>query len=255
MNINIDGLNINYIKEGEGDFVVLLHGWGSNIELFRGVTDVLKTKYTVIAPDMPGFGKSDEPKEPWDVSAYAEFIIKFLSEFGVKHATFLGHSFGGRVIFKLFEMENLPFEINKVILVDAAGVKPKKTFKQKLKTYKYKLGKSILSLPPVMRLFPNAIENLKSRSGSADYRAASPMMRQCMVRVVNEDLTHVFSSVNVPALLIWGKNDTATPLCDAKLMEKLIPDAGLVVLEHSGHYSFLEEAYTFNKVLASFMNI
>lgn len=255
MNINIDGININYIKEGEGDFVVLLHGWGSNITLFSSMIDVLKTKYTVLAPDMPGFGGSDEPSVAWDVNEYAKFIIGFLDKFGVKKATFLGHSFGGRVIFKLFEMGNLPFEINKIILVDAAGVKPKKTAKQKFKIYTYKLGKKVLSLGVVKALFPDALENFQSKSGSADYRAASPLMRQSMVKVVNEDLTHVFPSVNVPALLVWGKNDTATPLSDAKLMEKEIPDAGLVVLENSGHYSFLEEAYTFNRVLASFMNI
>jgi len=255
LNINIDGININYIKEGEGEYVVLLHGWGSNITLFSSMIEVLKTKYTVLAPDMPGFGGSDEPSEPWDVGEYAKFIIKFLGEFNVKKATFLGHSFGGRIIFKLFEMGNLPFEIDKVILVDAAGVNPKKTVKQKFKIYTYKLGKRVLSLGAVKALFPDALENFQNKSGSADYKAASPIMRQCMVKAVNEDLTHVFKKVNVPTLLVWGKNDTATPLSDAKLMEKEIADAGLVVLENSGHYSFLEEAYTFNRVLASFMNI
>ena len=255
MNIKIDNLNINYNMEGSGEFVVLLHGWGSNIKLFQGMTDVLKTKYTVLAPDMPGFGDSDEPSEPWDVSAYAEFIIKFLKEFNVKSAVFLGHSFGGRVIFKLFERGNLPFEIKKLILVDSAGVKPKKTLSQKLKLYSYKASKYILNIPAIKKIFPDALDNLRKSRGSADYNAASPVMRQTLVKVVNEDLTHVFPKINVPTLLVWGKNDTATPVSDAQLMEKNIPDAGLVVLERSGHYSFLEEAYTFNKVLASFMNI
>lgn len=255
MNIKIDNINVNYSIEGEGEFVVLLHGWGSNIKLFESMTNILKTKYTVIAPDMPGFGESEEPPVPWDVSDYAEFIIKFLEKFNVKNAVFLGHSFGGRVIFKLFERGNLPFEIKKVILVDSAGVKPKKTLSQKAKLYSYKLSKHVLNFPPMKKLFPNALENLRKSRGSADYNAASPVMRQTLVKVVNEDLTHVFTAVNVPTLLVWGRNDTATPVSDAELMEKLIPDAGLVVLERSGHYSFLDEAYTFNRVLASFMNI
>lgn len=255
MNINIDNLNINYITEGEGEAVVLLHGWGSNITLFKSMTEVLKAKYRVIAPDMPGFGGSDEPPVPWCVDDYVDFVIKFLKEMGVEKATFLGHSFGGRVIIKFFERENLPFEISKIILVDSAGVKPKKTLKQKVKICTYKLGKKVLSMGIVKKLFPDALHKFQSKSGSADYKAASPLMRQTMVKVVNEDLTHIFPKVTPSTLLVWGENDTATPVSDAILMEKMMPDAGKVVLKGCGHYSFIDDMYTFNRVLASFMNI
>lgn len=255
MNTKIDNMNINYICEGEGEAIVLLHGWGSNITLFKSMTELLKTKYQVIAPDMPGFGGSDEPPSAWCVDDYVDFVIKFLGELGIKKAAFLGHSFGGRVIIKFFERSTLPFEITKIILADSAGVKPKKTLKQKIKIKTYKAGKRILSLGIVKKLFPDALHNLQSKSGSADYRAASPLMRQTMVRVVNEDLTHIFSKVTPPTLLIWGENDTATPVSDAELMERLMPDAGKVVLKNCGHYSFIDDMYTFNRVLASFMNI
>ena len=255
MNIKIDNLNINYICEGEGEDIVLLHGWGSNITLFKSMTEVLKTKYRVIAPDMPGFGMSDEPPVPWCVDDYVDFIIKFLGELGVKKAAFLGHSFGGRVIIKFFQRDNLPFEIGKIILSDSAGVKPKKTLKQKAKIATYKMGKKVLNLGVVKKLFPDALNKFQSKSGSADYKSASPLMRQTMVRVVNEDLTHIFPKVTPSTLLIWGENDTATPVSDAELMEKMMPDAGKVVLKGCGHYSFIDDMYTFNRVLASFMNI
>ncbi len=255
LNINIDGLNINYVCEGSGDDVVLLHGWGSNINLFAGIVNTLSPHYRVIAPDMPGFGESDAPKEAWCVDDYVDFVIKFLQKFGIKKAVFLGHSFGGRVIIKMFARRNLPFEITKVILADSAGVLPKKTLKQKTKIRMFKCGKKILSLKPVAALFPDALENFRSKSGSADYNAASPVMRQTLVRVVNEDLTHIFKDVNVPVLLIWGRDDTATPVSDAELMERLMPDAGKVVFDNCGHYSFIDKAYEFNRVLASFMNI
>ncbi len=255
MQKTVNGLRINYILEGEGETVVLLHGWGSNITLFDNLIHLLSPKYRVIAMDMPGFGGSDEPKEPWGVDEYVDFVIAFLGSFGVTEAAFLGHSFGGRVIIKMNARENLPFRINKIILVDSAGVKPKKTLKQKIKQRFYKIGKKILNLKIVRKLFPNAMENLVKRNGSADYLAASPIMRQCLVKVVNEDLTHLFPLVEVPALLIWGRNDTATPLSDGQLMEKTMKDAGLVVLENCGHYSFLEQQYTFNRVMASFMKL
>lgn len=125
MTENIDGLNINYVLKGEGELVVLLHGWGSNITLFNAAIDLLSTKYKVLAFDMPGFGESDEPKEPWCVDDYVDFVLRFLSKYELQKATFLGHSFGGRVIIKLCA-RTLPFEIEKVILVDSAGVKPEK---------------------------------------------------------------------------------------------------------------------------------
>ena len=181
----INGLKINFVSKGEGDTVVLLHGWGSNIKLFNNLIDLLSTKYKVIAMDMPGFGESDEPKEAWNVDDYCDFVIEFLKEHHGEKITFLGHSFGGRVIIKLNARENLPFEISKIILVDSAGVKPKKTFKQKVKQTIYKITKKILMSKLFTKLFPNAMENLRKKNGSADYLAASPVMRQCLVKVVN----------------------------------------------------------------------
>lgn len=250
----IDSLNINYIEQGEGDLVVLLHGWGSNITLFNHTIEVLSKKYKVVAMDMPGFGQSDEPKEPWCVDDYVDFVLKFIDEYKPKKLSLLGHSFGGRVIIKMCSRA-LPFEIDKIILVDSAGVKPQKTFKQKAKQSIYKATKSIYSSSAVQKMFPDALENLRRKNGSADYNAASPIMRQTLVKVVNEDLTPLMPNVKAPTLLIWGSADDATPLSDAKLMEKLMPEAGLVTFEGAGHYSFLECQGQYGRVLASFMKI
>ena len=78
MNTNINGLNINYIDEGQGPLLVMLHGWGSNIDLFAGVISFAKQKYHVVAMDMPGFGKSDEPLEPMNVDAFVDFVLEFI---------------------------------------------------------------------------------------------------------------------------------------------------------------------------------
>ena len=254
LNKTVCGLNINYTQRGEGNLVVLLHGWGSNITLFEQAIAILERKYKVVAMDMPGFGESEEPKEPWDVDNYVDFVLEFLKDYNPSKITVLGHSFGGRVIIKMCSRE-LPFEIEKVILVDAAGVKPKKTLKQKTKQKIYKATKSIYSSDVVQKMFPDALENLRKRNGSADYNAASPIMRQTLVKVVNEDLCELMPNVKAPTLLVWGTADDATPLSDALIMEKLMPEAGLVKFEGAGHYSFLECAPQFGRVLASFMNI
>ncbi len=255
MRKTVNGIGINYEQKGSGELVVLLHGWGSNIKLFANLIDLLSAKYTVVAMDMPGFGESEEPKTPWCVDDYVQFVIDFLKDYDTKEVTLLGHSFGGRVIIKMHSRESLPFKVKKVILVDSAGIMPPKSNKKSWRTRYYKMGKAVLSTKLVQKLAPDALENFRKKMGSADYAAASPMMRQVMVKVVNEDLEPYLPNIKCPTLLVWGVNDTATPISDGEKMEKLIPDAGLVRLENAGHYSFLEQQFTFNRVMCSFMNI
>lgn len=252
---NVNGIKINYEQKGEGELIVLLHGWGSNIKLFANLIELLSKKYMVVAMDMPGFGESEEPPSAWCVDDYAKFVIDFLSDYDTKKVMLLGHSFGGRVIIKLNSRNDLPFEITKVILVDSAGILPPKSNKKSFRTYYYKAGKAILSTGIAQKIAPDALENFRKKMGSADYAAASPLMRQVLVKTVNEDLEPLLPNIKCPTLLVWGVNDTATPLSDGEKMEKLIPDAGLVKLENAGHYSFLEQQYTFNKVMCSFMKI
>lgn len=254
MTSTVNGLRTEYIECGEGETVLMLHGWGSRASLFEELIDLCSKKYHVLAPDLPGFGGTEEPSEPWDVKKYAEYVLAFLKPYSPKSVILIGHSFGGRVIFKLSEMI-LPFKISKIILMDTAGIKPKKTLKEKVSLYTYKAGRWIMSLPPMKALWPDAVENMRKKRGSLDYNAASPIMRQTLVKVVNEDFRHVLPSIKAPALLIWGTADAATPIRDAELMEKLIPDAGLVRVEGAGHYSFLEAPEFVGRVVASFLKI
>lgn len=251
----VDNIRINYEQKGSGDLIVLLHGWGSNIKLFSNLIDLLSKKYTVVAMDMPGFGESQEPPSAWCVDDYVDFVIKFLADYDAKQVMLLGHSFGGRVIIKLNSRKDLPFTVSKVILVDSAGILPPKSNKKSWRTRKYKMGKAFLSTKIMRKIAPDALEKLRVKYGSADYVAASPLMRQVLVKVVNEDLEPLLPNIKCPTLLIWGVNDTATPLSDGEKMEKLIPDAGLVKLENAGHYSFLEQQFLFNRVMCSFMKI
>lgn len=255
MTKTVNGIKINYEQKGEGDLIVLLHGWGSNIKLFANLIDLLSKKYKVVAMDMPGFGESAEPPSAWCVDDYVDFVIDFLKDYNTDKVMLLGHSFGGRVIIKMNSRKNLPFKITKVILVDSAGILPPKSNKKSFRTYYYKAGKAVLSTGIAQKLAPNALENFRKKMGSADYAAASPLMRQVLVKVVNEDLEPLLPNIKCPTLLVWGVNDTATPLSDGEKMEKLIPDAGLVKLENAGHYSFLEQQFTFNRVMSSFMKL
>lgn len=248
----IDSITVNYIEEGEGEAIVLLHGWGANITLYAGIINVLAQGHRVIALDMPGFGKTSEPPEPWCVDDYVDFVMKFIESFGLARFSVVVHSFGGRVFFKMNARENLPFTIERAVLIDSAGILPKKSFRQKISLRCYKIGRAVMSTKVLHFLYPDAVENMRRKRGSADYNSATPTMRATLVKVVNEDLEPLMHLVKCPTLLIWGDKDTATPLSDAKRMEELIPEAGLVVCEGAGHFSFAEQAPKVHAALASF---
>lgn len=248
----IDDISVNYIDQGQGDVILLLHGWGANITLYQGIISTLAQNHRVIALDMPGFGKTTEPSVPWCVDDYVDFVLKFIASFELTKLSIVVHSFGGRVFFKMNARENLPFQIEKAVLIDSAGILPKKTWKQKVSLRCYKMGRAVMSTKMLHFLYPDAVEDMRRKRGSADYNSATPVMRATLVKVVNEDLEPLMHLVKCPTLLIWGDLDTATPLSDAKKMEELIPDTGLVVCEGAGHFSFAQQAPRVNGALTAF---
>ena len=249
-NIKINGLNFHYTVQGSGSPIVLMHGWGCNLTTLASIEKVAAESHTVYNVDFPGFGESEEPHEVWGVELYTQLIEKFIEAEGIENPILLGHSFGGRVGI-LYSSRN---KVKKLILVDAAGVKPRRSFKYYFKVYTYKLGKKLMPLIYGKKGAQERIEQMRAKRGSSDYNNASPMMRAILSKVVNEDLKHCMPKISAPTLLIWGENDTATPLHDAQIMEKLIPDAGLVSFPGCGHYSFLDNPIQFAAVLRSFIN-
>lgn len=249
----VKNLKINYIKQGEGKSVLILPGWGTNINVYMGLVNAISTYANIICIDMPGFGESEEPKEAWDLNQYVDFIIEFIESQCIKELDIIGHSNGGRITIRMMNRKNLNFKVRKIILIGSAGIVHKKSLKVRFKIRTYKIGKKILSCKPVKALFPNAIKKFQSKAGSEDYRNSSPILRQSMVKLINEDLQEELQNVNAPTLLIWGENDTATPIHDAEIMEKKIPDCGLVRCSGCSHYVFLERPGYVNTVIQAFL--
>ncbi len=253
METYIDNLKINYVEKGEGDPVLMLHGWGSSVVPFNGIINLLSLKYRVIAVDFPGCGQSDTMSEPWTVDNYCDFVLKFCSTVGITDPILIGHSHGGRVIMKLVgeKMINPP----KVIFLDSAGLIPKKSFKKKFRIASFKLIKRVLTLPVIKKFSGKLLEKARNHYGSADYKSAPEVLRKTMVSVVNTDLRHLLPAFSCPTLLIWGENDTDTPLRDAKIIESLVPDAGLCVIKGAGHFAFLDNAVQTAAILKSFLKV
>lgn len=251
MLINIDGLNINYIDEGTGSNILLLHGWGANIQTMMPIFNVLKDKCRVITLDMPGFGESDIPNEPWNSYNYAEFIKKFIDKINIKDIILFGHSHGGRVsIILSTKYDNL---VKKLILIDSAGLIPKRKVKYYLKVYSFKLFKIMYTRFVTGKTKDEKLERFYKRFGSVDYKSSQGIMRQTMVKVINDNLEDLLSEIKAPTLLIWGENDEDTPLYMGKLMEEKINDSGLIVLKGAGHFSYVDCYEQFKAVIMVFL--
>ncbi len=251
MNIVIDGLNIEYEDMGNGIPVLLLHGWGSSFDVYKGVINALSDRCRLVAVNFPGCGNSEVMKNAWTLDDYCDFTVKFIKAIGLENPIMIGHSHGGRVILKLTAsgMLNPP----KIVLLDSAGLIPKKSFAQKSRARHFKEIKTVLNLPLINKFSAPLLDKARKHYGSADYNSAPPVLRQTLVSLVNTDLRDILPNIKCPSLLIWGENDTATPLSDAKIIENLIPDSGLCVIKGTGHYSFCEKPYEANAILRSFI--
>lgn len=239
MKIKINDVNVNYIQYGKGKDILLLHGWGQNIEMMKPIGDSFSDKCRITIIDFPGFGQSDEPNVPWNINDYSFMLEEFVKKVGIKKPIIMGHSFGGRVAIR-YSAHN---SIEKLVLFGSPCVRVQKEL-----SLSVKILKGIKKLPGL-----NAIgEYMKKYIGSRDYKAASPVMRQTLVNVVNEDLSCYAKEIEEPTLLIWGEYDDEAPLAEARLLEGMMVDAALIVLPGT-HYAYLENLPRVVSILDSFI--
>jgi len=248
--ITINGIRLFYEESGKdgGVPVVLMHGWGCDHTTVKSIASILDPGMKVYNIDLPGHGKSQEPTEVWGIEEFTRTVEQFIAQLNICRHVLIGHSFGGRIAILLSSRN----EVSKVVLVDAAGIKPKRSLRYYYKVYTFKLLKKIAPMILGKNKWNALIDSIRSQRGSADYRNSSPVMRGVMSKCVNEDLKYVMPKIKAPTILIWGEDDTATPLSDAKTMERLIPDSGLVSFQACGHYSFLDNPYGFKSVIREF---
>lgn len=272
--ITINELNINYRSSGNGNIpIVILHGWGIDSDKYSEMAEQLLLKATehklhvkIIVPDLPGFGKSNEPEKCWNLDDYVDFTDKFietttrgngfelikniLKNFNlndlssgilpVKKAQnmphkfiLIGHSFGGRIAVKY--AVKYPEKVENLILTGAAGIKRPLSVKKKIFFLLAKTGKMLFSLPGI-NIFDKFAKKLLYRAArEKDYNSASPRMKEVMKNVIAEDLTPILNQIKTPTLLLWGRDDHSTPLRDGKIMNEKINGSELTIVDDSNH--------------------
>ena len=234
----IKNIKVNYRQYGEGNDIVLLHGWGQNIDMMKPLGDNFSDKYRITIIDLPGFGLSEEPDYAYTIFDYTDTVHELLKDLKIKNPIMMGHSFGGRIAIVYASM----YDVNKLVLFGSPCVRHEQ------KSAKHSVLKAFNKIK-----FLSPLANFaKKHIGSEDYRNASPMMRDILVKTVNQDLSENAKEISCPTILIWGDKDMAVSVEEAKEIEKLIKDSALVVLPGT-HYCYLENLNQVVNIIYNFI--
>lgn len=219
---------------GEGDGVVLLHGWGQNLQMMRLVQNELKATHRVINLDLPGFGQSEEPPQPWGIEEYAAFLHAVIQRYELRRVVLIAHSFGARIA--LFYAAHYP--VQAMVLSGAAGLRAPLSLARRMKQGTHRLLKKL---------------HLPSHGGSSDYRQASACMRQVLVKSIHHDAGAYLPQIMCPVLLVWGSEDQQTPLWMGRRMAELLPHARLLIYRHEDHFAYYRQGFRFVKDVCAFL--
>lgn len=250
MEFKIQDSKIFFNAFGQGQPLILLHGWGVDSQIWEPTIPDLSSSFQVITFDFPGFGQSDLPAQTWSLDDYAEILKKIIEELKLKNPILLGHSFGGRVAIKFSTTH--PQEIKKLILVSSAGIKPKQGISWWSFFLTAKACKLIFKIPPLSFFFPKVRRFLYQATKRTDY-LNSGQMKETFLKVAKEDLTPLLTNIPVPTLIVWGEKDQELPLKFAQILLDQIPKAELHLLKNSGHFPFLDEPQKFTQIIKDFL--
>ncbi|MFA7169912.1 MAG: alpha/beta hydrolase [Candidatus Paceibacterota bacterium] len=254
--IKIQGLKIKYKQKGKGTPILILHGWGGSSESWGKVIDIIaENKYMVICPDLPGFGESDNPEEPWTVNRYICFVLEFLKALEIDEFILLGHSFGGGLSTKITAEH--PRIVQKLILCNAAVVRAKErlNIRQKVAKTSAHIMKPFLSNHFYKeKIQPKLRPVIYKIAGNYDYFSANETMKETFKKVFAEDLRAYAGYIKKPTLIIWGEKDKITPLEDAYTIKNIIDGSELDIIENVGHAPHLKKPEEISDLIIQFLN-
>lgn len=215
---------------------IYLHGWGQNGESLLFCNDFLKKENSLYV-DFPPFGRSGNNIKDWTIFTYANMIISLIEKLKLEKVNLIGHSFGGRVTIIVSAL--LKNKVKRIVLVDSAGMKPKRHLKYYLNVFRYKIKKKMG-------------KNI-SNFGSEDYKKLNSNVKNVFVNVVNTSLETFLPMIKCETLIIFGEKDKETPIYMAKKLNKGIKRSRLCVLEGCGHFCFNDKKFEFVNLLKNFI--
>ncbi|ORB68867.1 alpha/beta fold hydrolase [Mycolicibacterium tusciae] len=270
----IHGYRRAYRVAGSGPAILLIHGIGDNSTTWSTVQSKLAQRFTVIAPDLLGHGKSDKPRADYSVAAYANGMRDLLSVLDVDRVTVVGHSLGGGVAMQF--AYQFPQLVERLILVGAGGVT--KDVNIALRVASLPMGSEALAflrlplvlpavhafgrvagamfgstglgrdIPDVLRILADLPEPTASSAFARTLRAVVDWRGQVVTM-----LDRCYLTRSVPVQLIWGSADSVIPVSHARLAHAAMPGSLLEIFEGSGHFPFHDDPDRFVEVLEQFI--
>lgn len=261
LNVSINNFNLSYNDVGEGNIpVIFLHGYPFDKTMWLGQLDFLKSSYRLISCDIRGFGKSKDEKSILSIEMFADDLIKFMDKLDIDKAIICGLSMGGFIT--LNATERYPGRFEALILCDTQCIADTKEVKEK----RYKIIDQIATNGAtkfldefIISVFhKDSIENKKElfkQLKSVVTSNSQHIISQGLVALAERSETcSSLSEINIPTLIICGREDVVTPLAQSELMNEKIKGSILRVIDNAGHVSNLEKPHEFNKILSDFLS-
>lgn len=263
MFIQIEGVKIHYLEKGEGEPLVLVHGWaGSSLQGFKHVLPNLTKRYRVIAFDLPGFGKSEPLTGKHTMEAYADFLLKFLREKKLSSIFLMGISMGGVICLKFAEKN--PKLLKKLILMGTPYRGSSLKLFHRLAAFPFRfdfiqkylgewtrdrIQESFKSDPDFQRLNSEDQSLIRQEMESVKIRPAAESINS----LINQDLTEVCRKLKISTLILDGERATIIPKRTSEDLYHLIPGSRLVIVATAGHNLVLEKPEEFNRAVLDFL--
>lgn len=260
---------------GSGPAILLIHGIGDNSTTWSSVQSTLAQRFTVIAPDLLGHGKSDKPRADYSVAAYANGMRDLLSVLGIERVTVIGHSLGGGVAMQF--AYQFPQLVDRLILVGAGGVTKDVNFA--LRIASLPMGSealALLRLPlvlPALQMFGRVagaaigstglgrdlpemlriLEDLPEPTASSAFARTLRAVVDWRGQVVTM-LDRCYLTESVPVQLVWGSHDSVIPVSHARLAHAAMPGSQLEIFAGSGHFPFHDDPDRFVEIVERFID-
>ncbi len=249
MYTDINNQNIYYQKLGEGKDLIMLHGWKQDVSSFHNVAQELKKHFTLWLIDLPGFGRSENPQKDFTIEDYADTVTQFIKKNKIQKPNLLGHSVGGRIGIVL--ANKYPEVIDKLVLEDSAGIRPKRDL---VKFIIYPFAKLFKYLMPNILGIKNKLRHKFYKNFESDYLNAGKL-KGTLTNILKEDLTNHLSKIKTRTLIIWGSDDPnqeSSPR-NARIMYRKIPFSKLEFIEGAGHFPHLTHPEKFLYYVVDFL--
>ena len=224
----------------------IIHGWSYNLDKWADI--VIELKMRDIEPvllKVPGLTEASD--KVWDIEGYISWLDDKLN--GDEKPIVIGHSNGGRIA--LAYAQKHPGRLHQLVLIDSAGVAHNEARSQiKLKILKTlsKVGKVFSLIPPLRKLFYKLI-------GAQDYYNAPPNMRLTMQNMLKADQQMDFSNVRLPVTIIWGREDSITPIVDGEKLHNWIKGSVFIVIDGAKHAPQATHADKVAEIIASAIKV